>query len=129
LNLPGKTSFLFYVLCRRPCAGLPTAFQVNEGLYALFTDDGPIVKKSSGRHPFPPGTWALADSNAVVSQPCGAFLHSTIDVLVVQTTSPKLMRWKEWSKQRRARMFVMDWITRDEMAALGYVPSAHLLND
>jgi hypothetical protein len=121
LKLPGKTCFLFYVLCRRLCAGLPTAFQLNEDEFAFFTENGPVVEKSTSRYPFPSGTWLLADSNAMVSQPCGAFLRSTIDVLVVQTTSPKVSRWKEWSKQRQARVFVMDWISRDEMIALGYV--------
>jgi hypothetical protein len=79
----------------------------------------PVTSNSSL---LPPGTWALADSNAMIGKPCGAFLDtSPKDVWIVQATSPLRERWYEWSKQHDASKYVMDWFPPNELVVLGLV--------
>jgi hypothetical protein len=40
---------------------------------------------------------------------------------VVQATSPEERRYKDWSKEYSADMFVMDYFSISEIAALGLV--------
>jgi hypothetical protein len=51
--------------------------------------------------------WALVDSNDSVVQPRGELVSIGSKIFVVQATSPKPKRWKEWSKQRNGRIVVM----------------------
>jgi hypothetical protein len=119
-DLTGKTCFLFYLLLQRLCQGLPTAFQIHATRFFLFTDKGSSVHSSDSWLAFPSGTWALADSSESIMQPCNAFLEASMrDVWVIQTSPPSQSRWKDWKKQRRARLFVMDCPSTDEMEALG----------
>lgn len=63
------------------------------------------------------GCWALTDSNAKVNEPCEAFLSNA--QCVVQTTPPKPIRWKEWTKQKvTAAVLVMDLPHGYEIAAV-----------
>jgi hypothetical protein len=122
INNQGKTVFLFYVLFRRLCAGLPTALQVFDDRFFLFTEEGfsehNLEAKNASQ--LPKGTWALADSSELIHQPCSAFLAtSPREVWIIQATSPKISRWKEWSKQRIANKYVMDWFNPNELLTLG----------
>ncbi|KAI9433099.1 hypothetical protein BJY52DRAFT_842838 [Lactarius psammicola] len=69
---------------------------------------------------FPEGTWALSDSNAITKQPCDAFLDAAgwQKAWIIQTTSPMEERWKMWSKYSKAHVFVMKYISIDEITAL-----------
>lgn len=116
----GKTHFLFFVFLQRLSKGLPTAMQYNDDVFVLFTDEGPTTYDSNDGFCLPAGTWALTDSNIGSGEPCFTFHTSGRDVLVVQTTSPKVSRYKEWKKQRGGvKMFVMECITVAELKALG----------
>jgi hypothetical protein len=75
IQLEGKTIFLFHVLFRRLSAGLPTALQVFDDRFFLFTETGAsehdLVAKTASK--LPPGTWALTNSGEFIEQPCSAF--------------------------------------------------------
>ncbi|KAF8346138.1 hypothetical protein F5887DRAFT_962858 [Amanita rubescens] len=118
----GKTIFLFYVLLRRLSAGLPTAFHVFSDRFFLFTEAGAsqhdVVDQSGLK--LPPGTWALSNSGEVIEQPCAAFLSAPPGrAWIIQATSPKRSRWREWKKQLRAKLYVMDWFHPNELRVLG----------
>jgi hypothetical protein len=120
LGASGKTYFLLFVLLQRLSEGLPTAVQYDNYTFILFTDQGPTDHLGDGVFDLPTGTWALSDSYTCSGEPCLAFQRSPADVFVVQTTSPKISRYKEWRKQRRGvRMFFMECITVTELKALG----------
>ncbi|KAI0297780.1 hypothetical protein B0F90DRAFT_868504 [Multifurca ochricompacta] len=116
----GKTCFLFYLLLRSLCSGRPTALQVRSTYYLLFEDTGVKLYNHKSGSP-PDGTWALVDSNEEVTIPCKTFLRScqTGTTYVVQTTSPKVDRWKSWRKHRNADLYFMDYFSWDEIHALG----------
>ena len=121
-DIQGKTAFLFYLLFLRLSAGLPTALQVFDDRLFLFTETGAsehdLLAKTASQ--LPDGTWALADSSEFIDQPCSAFLASPLqDIWVIQVTSPKRSRWHEWSKQREANTYVMDWFYSNELRTLG----------
>jgi hypothetical protein len=121
-NIQGKTIFLFYLLFRRLSAGLPTALQVFDDRFFLFTETGASEHGLLAKNALhlPNGTWALADSSEFIEKPCSAFLAAPLkNVWVIQATSPKRSRWREWSKQRDAKMYVMDWFYSDELGTLG----------
>lgn len=51
---------------------------------------------------------------------CSAFLATPLkDVWVIQVTSLKQSRWHEWSKQQKAKKYVMDWFHSNELKTLG----------
>lgn len=117
---PGKTHYLLYILVRRLCAGLPTALQFHSDKFFLFSETGASVLSVTSEIAFklPRDTWALVDSTATIYQPCDAFLHS--GAFIIQASS-EASRWKEWLKQRRAKLYVMDYNSIDELEALGWV--------
>ncbi|KAH0839357.1 hypothetical protein J3R83DRAFT_40 [Lanmaoa asiatica] len=99
----GKTYFLVYILIERLREHQPVAFEPFHGrsFYALFTD---TVAFHSFDNPMPlrhanhaGDAWALTDSNATVTIPAGVFQRTR--TRIIQTTSPRAHRWKEWSKQ------------------------------
>lgn len=120
--IQGKTTFLFYVLFRRLSEGLPTAFQVFDDKFFLFTETGASQHDTTTESALilPPGTWALTNSGEFIGQPCSAFLAAPRkDVWIMQATSPNRSRWYEWSKQRGARHYVMDCFPANELEVLG----------
>ena len=121
-NIQGKTIFLFYVLFRRLSAGLPTALQVLDDRFFLFTETDTSEHNLLAKNTLqlPHGTWALAASSEFIEQPCSAFLAAPLKkIWVIQATLPKQSRWREWSKQRDAKMYVMDWFYSNELGTLG----------
>jgi hypothetical protein len=91
-NIQGKTIFLFYVLFHHLSAGLPTAIQVFDNRFFLFTETGAsehdLLAKNASQ--LPNGTWALADSSEFIEQPCSTFLATPLeDIWVIQATSLK----------------------------------------
>jgi hypothetical protein len=54
-------------------------------------------------------------------QPCGVFLQAAVagKAWIIQTTSPTERRYKPWTKEYGADMFVMDYFSIDEIVALG----------
>ena len=97
--IQGKSIFIYYALLRRLSEGLPTALEVFNGSFLFFTDTGASIYdnqgKSSGK--IPPETWALSDSTSLTEEPCGAFqVASGHRCWIIQATSPKESRWKNW---------------------------------
>ncbi|KAI9568825.1 hypothetical protein HD554DRAFT_2171964 [Boletus coccyginus] len=116
----GKTLFLVYVLVVRLGQKQSVALQFIDGFsfYALFKDN---VEFHPLNHLAPlfrcPFVWALCDSNDSVKSPSPIFLGK-VNIRVIQTTSPKSSRWKEWSKQAGAWPYVMDIFSDEEVVHL-----------
>ncbi|KAI0742038.1 hypothetical protein C8Q80DRAFT_1357212 [Daedaleopsis nitida] len=123
----GKSMFLLYLLLYRLERKLPTAVQFNTSHYVVFDGQGVRVNDVNDTDPRLKDCWALADSNASVIQPCQAF--GTFARFIIQATSPKLERWKQWIKyfQPGAFEFYMDLPSVMEIAAIAdeceYTPS------
>lgn len=102
--------------------------------YALFSEDGVSLYPGYAQEPLRlhKGIWTFSDSNADVIIPAVAF-RTTPDVHVFQTTSPKISRWKEWTKQYRITHYIMNVWSNEEIAALAYVnfqiPTWHSWSD
>ncbi|KAE9410777.1 hypothetical protein BT96DRAFT_237712 [Gymnopus androsaceus JB14] len=60
--------------------------------------------------------WALSDSNSGIGEPCIAF--QTHAHRVIQASSPKPRRWKEWLKQKEGTRIVSDLPEVLEIAAV-----------
>ena len=121
-DIQGKTAFLFYLLFLRLSAGLPTALQVFDDRLFLFTETGASEHNFLAKNALqlPKGTWALAASSEFIEQPCSAFLATPLkNIWVIQATSPKRSRWREWSKQWDAKMYVTDWFYSTELGTPG----------
>jgi len=118
--LLGKTLFLVYFLVMRLGQKQPVALQFIDGsyFYAIFKDN---VEFHPLDEPAPllrcPFVWALCDSNQSVERPSPIFLGKQ-NIRVIQTTSPKSSRWKEWSKQVGAWPYVMDIFSDKEVVHL-----------
>ena len=67
------------------------------------------------------GMWALVDSNNGLVGPSPRLTNPNRKFYVVQTTSPKPVRWKEWRKQKMAKLVVMAPFSWEEMYIIGYV--------
>jgi len=104
------------VLLRRLEAKPPTAVQLTKQHYYVFDESGAVIRPSRFFDPRLRECWALTDSNAVVTQPCAAFLSDALRI--IQTTSPKPARWKEWYKQRGGIWVVVDPPSVPEIAAI-----------
>ena len=112
----GKTTFLYYVLLHRLELKLPTAIQLSKHKYFIFDEHGAVVRPINTEDLRLKTCWALADSNILVTHPCGDFL--SMAPFIVQTTSLKEERWKEWVKQKYGRWIVMDPPSVSEIAAI-----------
>ncbi|TPX35706.1 hypothetical protein SmJEL517_g01884 [Synchytrium microbalum] len=116
----GKSLFLLYELIERLLVGAPTALQNHRSFYYYFSESGVAKRLSTEYCPSRSAspTWALVDSNQEVDSPCGGFLDNKL-VLVLQATSPKVKRYKEWTKQARALYYYMNTWTWEEIAYYG----------
>ncbi|KAF9234972.1 hypothetical protein BU15DRAFT_51971 [Melanogaster broomeanus] len=120
----GKTIFLIYALVERLRRKQPTAFQFEPDMYILFTENGVTTHSANDDEPLTlwNGIWALSDSNNKTIDPAVAFL-GLLGVRTIQATSPDSKRWKEWKKQYRAGLYIMDNWTLEELSALASVSS------
>ncbi|KAF9242008.1 hypothetical protein BU15DRAFT_44449 [Melanogaster broomeanus] len=131
----GKTFFLIYALVERLRKELPTAFQFDPDVYLLFTENGVTSHPTNDDEPLAlwDEIWALSDSNDMTINPAGAF--RSLNIRVIQATSPDAKRWKEWRKQYKARVYIMDNWTREELSGLATVSGlgiermVHLANE
>ncbi|KAN0077949.1 hypothetical protein V8E55_010006 [Tylopilus felleus] len=116
----GKTLFLAYVLVAHLGQKRTVAWQDPTGapFYMLFRDTATFYSLTDATPLYDYGPlWALSDSNAGVQSPPSIF-YGTTGVRTIQTTSPKESRWKEWSKQGRAKCYVMDIWSEKEITDL-----------
>ncbi|KAF9237894.1 hypothetical protein BU15DRAFT_75695 [Melanogaster broomeanus] len=118
----GKTFFLIYALVERLRKKQPTAFQYFPSIFLLFTENGVTTHSTDDIQALKVwhGIWALSDSNLDTIWPAIAF-RSTPNVCTIQATSPDAKRWKEWRKQHRACLYIMDNWTVEELSALAAV--------
>ena len=120
--LSGKSCFLYYLLLQQLSKKTSVALE-RPDCFFLFSDDGVTMhdKTKSYIHLFPKITWALSYSNDKTEQPCEAFLDDSQEdrAWIVQATSPKKERWKQWRTQHSAEMFVMKYFSVEEIMALG----------
>ncbi|KAF9523153.1 hypothetical protein CPB83DRAFT_744060, partial [Crepidotus variabilis] len=113
----GLTGFVLYLLLYRLERRLPTAIQVCAEYYFIFDDRG-VAKlgayQTSER--LTAGTWALCDGGKEASQPCHAFQPGIVTIL--QVTSARMDKWKTWSNQLFAKLYVLDVPRAIEVAAI-----------
>ena len=99
----------------------PTANGDSDSLrsHIVFDETGPIVRYLSEplySDPRLERCWALVDSNDNVKTPCHRFLFNASRI--IQASSPKSERWKEWLKQRSGDYIILDLPSVPEMAAI-----------
>lgn len=116
----GKTLFLYYILAVRLAQRKPTAFQEIESGFVYFQSTGVTFHRSWEEFKPADGTWALSDSNQNVEPPCSAFTREP-RLVVIQATSPKEDRYKEWIKQTGGDVYWMNPWTWPEMWFVGCV--------
>ncbi|KAF9234891.1 hypothetical protein BU15DRAFT_52015 [Melanogaster broomeanus] len=118
----GKTFFLIYALIERLRKKQSTAFQYFPRTYFLFTQNSVTIHSADDHEPLMlwDEIWALSDSNNKTIDPAVAFL-GLLGVRTIQATSPDSKRWKEWSKQHDASLYIMDIWTLEELSALATV--------
>ena len=101
----GKSLFLCFTLVYRVIHGLHTAFESHVGRIYFFGDFYQLYDRTDAEgHP---GAWALTDSNDQPQQPSGNFIIERSTFFTLQAASPQPMRWKTWSKYRRAEILAM----------------------
>ncbi|KAH9930687.1 uncharacterized protein B0H18DRAFT_1093567 [Fomitopsis serialis] len=93
----GKTTFLLYLLLHRLERRLPTAVQLSPHFYNIFDEEGATARAINK-------CWALSDSNTDIVMPCAPFRNRA--KFVIQATSPRPERWKEWLKQKMGRLVI-----------------------
>ncbi|KAG9312715.1 hypothetical protein JVU11DRAFT_7142 [Chiua virens] len=117
----GKTLFNIYILVKRLGEKKAVAMQFMNGqpMYALFQDTARFYSLDNILPLYePPFVWVLCDSNDKVESPSGVFRGEQDRIRIIQTTSPKVSRWKEWTKQHGADIYVMDIWTENEIRQL-----------
>ncbi|TPX34350.1 hypothetical protein SmJEL517_g02961 [Synchytrium microbalum] len=105
----------------RAIVGNPGIALQNElSCYYYFDHSGVVMNAPSRTCPSDIGnpTWALVDSNQYVVIPCIGLIGNS-QVLVVQATSPKVERYREWTKQADALLYYMNTWTWEEAAFYG----------
>ena len=119
----GKTLFNVFLLVHLLGQKSAVAVQLPEKAprYAFFTDKGVTIQSERESGPmarYPGNIWALCDSNEVVTTPSRVFSGIGPRMRVIQTTSPKASRWKQWAKEAHARRYVMDIWSIEEIKKL-----------
>ena len=117
--LPGKTFFAVYMLVARLGQRRAVALQLFD-YYALFEESKVSFHSLSYAMPLANfhSQWALADSNDKIGSPSWIFRGNPDRVRPIQTTSPREVRWKEWSKHTRVVGYVMDIWSEKEIVDL-----------
>ena len=133
-SLPGKTLFLYYALAQALKDQIPVVFQVSRDQPAvLFTDAGPkLLPAPILIEAIPDNALALIDAMACSPEPAGAFTAKFARCFTVISTSPQGGRYRQWAKEKMAKIRPMALWTEKEMDQARYVPSSasiHFLLD
>ena len=97
---------------------MATAVQFEADRYLLFDDTGATMHDPGD--PLPEeltDCWAICDCNQEITRPCKAFQRQK-NPHVIQASSPKPERWKEWRKQWKAALVIADLPRPLEVAAI-----------
>lgn len=95
----GKTTFILFLLLHLLSQKIPVAIQMDPETYYLFDETGVSVHDIGDGDERLKRCWLLTDSNDDVTIPCRTFRKAG-GVRIVQTTLPKLDRWKGWATQK-----------------------------
>lgn len=114
----GKSLFLLYALARAIQAHIPVALCDSPENYYLFDDEG--VSCQTYDLPRPPHVLALFDTVPGLEYPKTPFVGNRSDSFIVHATSPKVSRWKMWSKLMNAQMWVMELWNETEIESMRY---------
>jgi len=119
----GKTVFLFYLVLALIMDAQRFAIQWTHDFYYVVKgpEDVQIHSLNPAEVDAVEDMWALSDSNADVGVPASVFTTLRSSCYLVQTSSPKSERWKEWRKQREAGIMAMESFRWDEMYFVGYL--------
>ncbi|KAI0682626.1 hypothetical protein C8Q76DRAFT_322288 [Earliella scabrosa] len=113
----GKTVFLLYLLLYRLERRLPTAIHLWSNHLVVFNDEGArTIRTVDDLIPMTSDYWALSDSNQIIKEPCPAFRRST--ARLIQASSPRPDRCKDWLKYCKARIVVTDLPSTFEIGAI-----------
>ena len=119
----GKTVFLLYLLLYRLERRLPTAIHLWSNHLVVFNDEGATIRTVDDLIPMTSDYWALSDSNQIIKEPCPALRRST--ARIIQASSPRPDRCKDWLKYCKARIVVTDLPSPFEIGAITYVIGFH----
>jgi hypothetical protein len=118
---PGKSNFLIYLLLM--CLGQKQAVAVEffdgRELYVLFTDTVTVHSHNDIVWLIQcPTVWVLSDSNDKRKSPSGIFRGRMGHIRIIQTTSPRPERWREWSENVDTECYVMNIWSDEEVVQL-----------
>ncbi|KDQ08088.1 hypothetical protein BOTBODRAFT_119043, partial [Botryobasidium botryosum FD-172 SS1] len=120
----GKSYFLQFALAKALAIKHPVVLCNQENLFYLFTERaGRRVRIGDFNDRLPKNTLVLCDSREGITSPPMHFTEPMSTAFVVQATSPRISRWKEWSKQRNAQIWTMDLWSEEEIAAARWASS------
>lgn len=109
--------FLVYLLLYRLEHKLPTAIQVGNDRYFVFDDECVLSHRTVDEaEPRLSSCWALTDSNLHAVHPCEHF--PSLPEVLIQSSSPKPEKWKEWLKQKMGSRIYAELPTVLEIAAI-----------
>ncbi|THH19320.1 hypothetical protein EUX98_g8802 [Antrodiella citrinella] len=110
----GKSMFLLFLLLYLLEKKQPTAIHLSDDV-VVFNDKGATICTPKSKNKLV-GYWALTDSNVDINIPCPLFRGSK--AFIVQTTSPREDRWKDWIKYRGGTVVVSELPREIEIAAI-----------
>ncbi|KAJ7190952.1 hypothetical protein GGX14DRAFT_603167 [Mycena pura] len=112
----GKSLFLLFALVQSLRAKRTVALCRSAFNFLYFDENGVSLVPWAQAEllDLPPGVIALYDTVPGQDSPHGIFTNRMYRAYVVHATSPKISRWKEWSKQLNAMLWPMPlWSTAE----------------
>ncbi|KAI9462581.1 hypothetical protein HD554DRAFT_2316319 [Boletus coccyginus] len=121
----GKSIFVAYAVIERlrekQLVAVETAWGDHPGAYVVFSEHGVgIHPRSTLLRAHVPDIWAFSDSTALAPIPSPAFL-ATPHLRIFQTASPNPTHWKCWTKEKQAKLYIMDLWSTEEIEDLIFI--------
>ncbi|KAJ7190951.1 hypothetical protein GGX14DRAFT_482303 [Mycena pura] len=116
LDCLGKSLFILFALVQSLLAKRPVALCQSAFDFLYFDENGVslVPWAQAGSFKLPRGVIALYDAVPDQDSPRGVFTNRRHAAYIVHATSPKISRWKEWSKQLNAMLWPMPlWSTAE----------------
>lgn len=116
----GKSLFLEYALARALSQKTPVVFCDDPKDYWFCDHTGAhlITFSSQAVDAIPPGSPILVDSNTGMEGLPPLFAKARFQGYVIQASSPDNSRWYQWTKERRAKIWIMGLWKKDEVLSL-----------
>ncbi|KDQ08211.1 hypothetical protein BOTBODRAFT_119034, partial [Botryobasidium botryosum FD-172 SS1] len=118
----GKSYFLLFALAKALECKYPVAFCNRSDSFYFFNKHGPQFIPLAALRPgaLPENTLVLCDFQGRAEQPPIYFTNMVSTAFVVQATSPGVVQWKGWWKQRCAEVWTMNPWSEGEVIAARY---------